>query len=324
MSEPNPPIDDGYEDAGAEGDELQFDQAEPANPTSIGVTCAGCKRPIEDEYYEINGKIVCTTCSQQIAASLRGGSGFARLLKASVFGFAAAVLGAAVYYGVQRVTGLNIGYVAILVGFLVGGAVRKGTGNRGGLLYQFLALILSYLAIGLMLFVFSVEHVFNGGLQQQGRANVNNAPAEKNQPPGAAAPRRPAVTAVKPNAPKAADLPGHAPAQNGAVAEKADGAKKAPPPAKEEKKPADEEDDDEPTNERFAKIVAYSILAGVVIIAGPVWMAIKSPISGAIYCITLFHAWKMNKRAVLALSGPFQVIQREPDDPHALELDDAK
>ena len=39
-----------------------------------------------------------------------------------------------------RVTGWNIGLVAIVVGFMVGGAVRKGTGNRGGMLYQFLTL----------------------------------------------------------------------------------------------------------------------------------------------------------------------------------------
>ena len=77
MSEPNRPIDDG--DPGAEeGTELQFDEAEPTSPTPTGADLRGCKRPIEDAYYEINGKIVCASCSQQIQASFRGGSGFGR------------------------------------------------------------------------------------------------------------------------------------------------------------------------------------------------------------------------------------------------------
>src|SRR5208282_4601275 len=51
------------------------------------------------------------------------------------------------YYVILRVTGINLGLVAVVVGFMVGGAVRKGTGNRGGLFYQFLAVFLTYSAI---------------------------------------------------------------------------------------------------------------------------------------------------------------------------------
>ena len=59
-------------------------------------------------------------------------------------------VGAFIYYVILRVTGYNIGLVAVLVGFMVGGAVRKGTGNRGGLFYQMLAVFLAYTAIGAM------------------------------------------------------------------------------------------------------------------------------------------------------------------------------
>ncbi len=326
MSELNQPIDDGDPGADAGDTELQFEEAEPTSPTSSGATCAACKRPIDDVYYEINGKIVCASCSQQIQAAFRGGSGLGRLIAASVFGLAAAVLGAAVYYGVVRATGLNIGYVAVFVGFLVGGAVRKGSGNRGGMFYQFLALGLSYLAIGLMTFAFMVEHVFNGGLNQRQQANVRPAPPEKGHPPGAAVPRPPVVAAEKPGAPKAAGVPGQAPTKDAAGAKTAEAAKKGPALAKEEKKPEDEEEEED-VPAKFgipAALVAYAIFAGFVILAGPVLVATTNPISGLIYCFTLFQAWKMNKKAVLALNGPFQVSTPVLEETHDPEHDDGE
>ena len=44
----------------------------------------------------------------------------------------------------------NLGLVAVLVGFIVGRAVRKGSENRGGSFYQVLAVFLTYTAIALM------------------------------------------------------------------------------------------------------------------------------------------------------------------------------
>ena len=47
-------------------------------------------------------------------------------------GLVAGALGAAVWYGVRRLTGYEIGLIAIAVGFLVGAGVRAGSGGRGG------------------------------------------------------------------------------------------------------------------------------------------------------------------------------------------------
>jgi hypothetical protein len=49
---------------------------------------------------------------------------------------------------VLAATGYEIGLIAILVGFMVGWAVRRGAGGLGGRRYQLLALTLTYLAIG--------------------------------------------------------------------------------------------------------------------------------------------------------------------------------
>ena len=240
MSGPEPVVDREDEGADDEGAELQFDQAEMTTPASSGPSCDACKRPITDAYYEINRKILCSSCRQHIEASFQGGSGLARFLKASLFGFGAALVGAAIYYGIARASGLNIGLVAILVGFMIGGAVRKGTGNRGGMLYQFLALFLTYFAIGLMGLTFVIEQQFN-----EFRGKIKNAEAKKEAPAqivknekGAAKtddrPQNPIVAAGKdkakdptsPKTEKAKDAsekaPTAAPEKNAAVAKTAD------------------------------------------------------------------------------------------------------
>ncbi len=152
MSEPNSSAPQGDEAHPEEdGEALQFDQAEFATPASDGPACTVCHRPIADEYYELNGKVFCARCRHGVEAAFRGGSPFARVIKALILGSVAAAVGASIYYAIIRTTGWNIGLVSVVVGLMVGGAVRRGSGNRGGLGYQFLALFLTYSAIVAML-----------------------------------------------------------------------------------------------------------------------------------------------------------------------------
>lgn len=132
----------------ADVDELQFDRAEYAEATGgAGPTCVACHQAISDHYYQLNGAILCDRCRAGVMASIAGGSAFRRFLKACIFGFGAAIGGFAIYFGVLKITGLEIGLISILVGFMVGMAVRKGSENRGGVLYQLTAIFFTYLAI---------------------------------------------------------------------------------------------------------------------------------------------------------------------------------
>src|SRR5437773_7546406 len=124
MVEPNAAQPGRDDDLGDEsGEALQFDQAEFATPVG-GPTCAVCQQPIADEYYELMGKVICARCRQGVESAFRGGSRTARALKALVFGTVAAGIGAVIYYAIIRATNINSALVSILVGFLVGGAVR--------------------------------------------------------------------------------------------------------------------------------------------------------------------------------------------------------
>lgn len=147
MSDPiaSPPT--GDVPPGEEGEMLQFDQAEYATPAAERPACSVCHQPIPEEYFEINQKVLCPRCRMGVEAAFKGGSRAARILKATALGIGASIIGAIIYYAFVKATGANWALISILVGFMVGGAVRKGTGNRGGRFYQFLAMFLTYSSI---------------------------------------------------------------------------------------------------------------------------------------------------------------------------------
>ena len=130
---------------------LQFDKVTPASsatPTP-GVTCENCHAPIDTEYFQVNAHLVCARCKDLIEAAIETPTGLAPLVLGGLFGLGAGIVGAAIYYAVIALANLEIGIVAILIGYMVGYAVRKGAGNRGGLRFQILAVMLTYLAVAL-------------------------------------------------------------------------------------------------------------------------------------------------------------------------------
>ena len=58
------------------------------------------------------------------------------MVAAGALGLGAGIVGAAIYYAVIAITHLEIGIVAILIGYMVGRAVRKGARGHGGLRFQ--------------------------------------------------------------------------------------------------------------------------------------------------------------------------------------------
>jgi len=84
-----------------------------------------------------------------VQASIETPRGWRPFLKAAVFGIGAAIAGAIVYYGVIAIANLEIGIVAILIGYMVGYMIRKGAGGKGGRRFQILAIVLTYWSVGL-------------------------------------------------------------------------------------------------------------------------------------------------------------------------------
>src|SRR5205814_1888598 len=119
-------------------EELQFDRVvtESSLPGVSGrpaVVCVACHEPIETEYFHINGKTFCGRCRDGVEAATKTPRDAGALITAGLFGAGAAVAGAVLYYAVMAVAHLEIGIVAILIGYMVGYAIRKGVRGRGGL-----------------------------------------------------------------------------------------------------------------------------------------------------------------------------------------------
>ena len=130
-------------------DNLQFDRAEPApGATQLGaMTCKSCGTVLKDRYFTVNGNIVCERCRSTIEAEWVGGGAAGRLSRAVALGILAMIACSIAWYVVLVVTDHEWGILAVVVGLVVGGAVRKGSNGRGGWRYQALAIFLTYTAI---------------------------------------------------------------------------------------------------------------------------------------------------------------------------------
>src|SRR6267378_7527400 len=130
-------------------DNLQFDRAEPAPGTAAlgAMTCKSCGTLLRDSYFTLNGNIVCDRCRYIIEEEWNRGGAAGRLGKSLGLGTLAAIACSVVWYAVLALTDSQWGILAVVVGLVVGGAVRKGSNGRGGWRYQALAIFLTYTAI---------------------------------------------------------------------------------------------------------------------------------------------------------------------------------
>src|SRR5262245_34613059 len=160
--------------------DLQFDravtEAPSSNATATGVTCSHCHRVIDRLYYHVNGNVLCGLCRTSVQSLADTPQGLLPLVVAGLFGLGAAIAGAVIYYGVIAIANLEIGIVAILIGYMVGYSVRKGARGHGGLRFQVLAVLLTYGSVALAY----TPLVFKQALSE-------NKPAENTQPTSATA-----------------------------------------------------------------------------------------------------------------------------------------
>ena len=275
-------MNDSSEDPKTESDPLQFDRVEPAGAATAtatpqsSATCFSCSRAI-DQYFELNGKVVCDNCRASLLHHFTGPIGFRRFAGIALKGAGAAALGSVLYYAVRTITGYELGLIAIVVGYLVGTTVRKGSNSRGGWKMQALAMSLTYLAI--------VSTYIPSVVQQLVKLSQKDQPAATT-PLNAGAPGTPAtatddLTGNLSGTPTIADYPAAAPATTA-------------------KAPAN----------LFQTVGAFFMLGGIVLalsMAMPFLLGFDNLMGLLIIAIALYEAWKLNKRPTLAVTGPFRV-----------------
>ncbi len=115
------------------------------SPTEL---CRNCNNLISFEYYRINGQMVCSSCAVQ-ARTGQSSDSQAAYACALFFGIGGAIVGSILYAGFTIATHITLGYLALVVGWIVGKSMKYGSNGLGGGRYQFTAVMLTYLAISL-------------------------------------------------------------------------------------------------------------------------------------------------------------------------------
>ncbi|MDQ3438978.1 MAG: LIM domain-containing protein [Planctomycetota bacterium] len=280
--QPPPRIGAGVNRETTEPAGLQFEQFEPAPPSDASpesspdpaseeaptgtAACAACQQPITDTYFEAGGQVFCPRCRENYQAEQTGGSRIGRLLRAIVFGTLAGIGGTIIWFGVRKLTGYEVGLIAVVVGLMVGGAVRAGSRGRGGAFYQLLAVFITYSSIAANY----VPDVFQALFEDY----------EKD---------RPAVVATT--------LPASQPStqlEDAATASRSDTSVASP----DEGEPAG-------AVGAIIALILISLIAFAIAFVSPVLAGFENIIGLLIIGFALWEAWKINKRTVVNFTGPY-------------------
>lgn len=232
-----------------------------------GVVCALCSQPVRAVYFELAGRAVCAPCRGRTLTEREGGSRLERFARATVCGLGAAILGSLLWYTVSRLTGYEFGLLAIVIGLMVGGAVRFGSRRRGGWAYQTLAMFLTYAAI-VSTYIPPILEEIRGGAQTEAAGGPAAA-----DPAGADAGSRVAPVPVV-GQPTAAPVR----EKGGLVVE----------------------------NRLLARLLGYVLLFAFAC-AAPFLAGLENFMGWIILAIGLYEAWKLNRRDTLVFNGPFRV-----------------
>lgn len=125
----------------------QFGIAEYPSASGTDI-CKSCNQQAVGSYYRINGALACERCKGQLEAELPKDS-HAAFVRGLIFGVSGAILGLILYSAFGIITGLEIGYISLAVGYIVGKAIRMGSRGIGGRRYQVVAVVLTYAAVSL-------------------------------------------------------------------------------------------------------------------------------------------------------------------------------
>src|SRR5947209_6260748 len=113
-----------------------------------GIQCSDCRNVSRISYYALNDRPVCVRCKQQYADRIARGTAPGAWGRAVFQGLNAASVGAVVTALGISIFGFTRILCAVGVGYLVGSAIKKANGGWPGRRYQYLAVGLTYFALG--------------------------------------------------------------------------------------------------------------------------------------------------------------------------------
>ncbi len=282
----------GPEEGGpATSAELQFEQAEYDEAVAPSLACCECKQEITGEYYLINGGYFCSSCRWAREGSIEPErSALGGLLRAALYGSGAVAVGTAIYFGISWATGYEFGLIAVVVGWMVGKAVLRGSGNRGGRAYQTLAVFLTYCAIVLSYVPSIITAIEAANQEQQQQSELGQAEATAAGDP------------AEPGAEAAAEATSDPiPVEDGLPADQ------EPPPAESTPTEAiaiasEAADSESVTAGELAIGITFIFL---IVLAAPFLAGWENIMGLVIIGIGLYEAWRHSARRDDRIEGPF-------------------
>ena len=163
----------------------QFGTAEYAPKAGTDV-CQSCNQTITGQYYRINGSLACAQCTEQLKNQIPKDN-HRVFVRGLAFGFGGAILGLILYSTFSIVTGLEIGYVSLAVGWIIAKAIMMGSKGTGGRRYQIAAAALTYGAVSMAALPVYFSQVREEKLAKQTQMAPSGNPAPAPSSPEAAA-----------------------------------------------------------------------------------------------------------------------------------------
>jgi hypothetical protein len=128
----------------------KFKIGSKANTSAI---CAQCQKEVPGkDAYTYKGKdntevFLCEACRGEVEKALKSETENPNVVMAAVLGCIAGVVAGIIWYFFSILTGYQIGYIAIGVGFIIGWAVIFGSGHKRGAILQSMSAVITLVTL---------------------------------------------------------------------------------------------------------------------------------------------------------------------------------
>jgi hypothetical protein len=152
--------------------------------------CQLCGQTLGSTYYRVGPHQACPACAEKAKFETPKDT-HAAFVRGVIFGCGGALLGLIAYSTFGIVTGLVIGYLSLLVGYLVGKAIMKGSRGIGGRRYQIAAVLLTYAAVSMSAVPIGISIYIKQRAAKKKNLVQHSVPGQTQQPPAAQPPAAP-------------------------------------------------------------------------------------------------------------------------------------
>ncbi len=148
-----------------------MDKITIGSEVGMKVTCSMCqKEGTTNEFVTLRGKddqdvYFCPVCKEKLNQEFEDATKNPNILRAVIAGSIAAIVGGVVWYFVTIFTGMEIGYISLGLGYLIGYGVYIGSGKKRGHMLQVISAMIAVIAI-IIIEKFILDHFLTIYIQE--------------------------------------------------------------------------------------------------------------------------------------------------------------